>query len=254
MAKKLFFGLILCFIAFSIVFYIQKKPELVSHQTSDSSAMISSSETGENEIASTSEKPIYPGRADDWELLVVNEKHKIKEEPTDLKELPNGMQIDSRIFDSYEALNKAAKKAGFDLTIISAYRSVAEQESIVARDTQSYLDQGFSEEESKKRAMEYLTVPGLSEHHTGLAMDVLEEGWYNDGNMLEEEFGETKAGKWLDENVCHYGFVIRYQKGKEKITGINYEPWHIRYVGKENAEYMKDHDLVLEEYVEQIKK
>jgi D-alanyl-D-alanine carboxypeptidase len=102
--------------------------------------------------------------------------------------------------------------------------------------------------------MKYLTKPGLSEHHTGLALDVLDTEWYNQGNMLDEAFGETEAGKWLAENVCHYGFVIRYEKGKEKITGINYEPWHIRYVGKENAEYMYQNKLVLEEYIDQLKK
>ena len=102
--------------------------------------------------------------------------------------------------------------------------------------------------------MKYLTVPGLSEHHTGLALDVLSIDWYNQGNSLEESFGEMDAGKWLAKNAAQFGFIIRYEKGKEAITGINYEPWHIRYVGIENAEYMYDNQLVLEEYIDQLKK
>jgi D-alanyl-D-alanine carboxypeptidase len=151
-------------------------------------------------------------------------------------------------------LTDAALKAGFELTVISAYRSVDEQKDVVATDIAEYEAQGYSKDEATDLAMKYLTKPGLSEHHTGLALDVLDTEWYNQGNMLDEAFGETEAGKWLAENVCHYGFVIRYEKGKEKITGINYEPWHIRYVGKENAEYMYQNKLVLEEYIDQLKK
>lgn len=236
----------------SILFYTQQGNSMIESLGNKTDTTTSTTKPVKSDSKKAQDK--YPGNSSDWDLLLVNEQHKIQEEPTNLKELSPGERVDSRIYEAYQALNDAAKKAGHDLVIVSAYRSVAEQEVIVERDTTNYINQGFSTEEASKKAMAYLTKPGLSEHHTGLALDVLESKWYADGNMLEGEFGDTEAGKWLDKNVCHYGFVIRYQKGKEQITGINYEPWHIRYVGKENAEYMHDHNLVLEEYVEQLNK
>lgn len=252
MAKKIFITITCLFIGLSIIFYANeyKKMTAEPEKTTAQTSQTKKKETKKKET----EKVSYPGKLDDWELLLVNEQHKIKEEPSNLKDLPDGHKIDSRIYDHYMSLVNDAKKSGIELTVISAYRSVKEQEEIVERDTETNVYQGLPENEAKKKAMEYLTVPGLSEHHTGLALDVLEVSWYEQGKTLEEDFGNTDAGKWLADNACHYGFVIRYQKGKEKITGINYEPWHIRYVGKENAEYMNKNNLVLEEYVDQLKK
>lgn len=244
MAKKIFVGIICCFIAFGIWFKVGGNQEAVEKTEDTKDNMVSKIET----------KDIYPGKATDWDLILVNKDNKIEKEPTNLKELPNGEKIDSRIFHAFNDLVDAASKEGYKIVTISGYRSVAEQTAIVNRDIASYKAQGLSDEEAKKKAMEYLTEPGLSEHHTGLAIDILEQEWYNQGNMLEGEFGDTPAGKWIEEHSCDYGFIVRYEKGKENITGINYEPWHIRYVGKANALYMKKHNLSLEEYVEMIKK
>lgn len=252
MAKKLLIGLTTFFVIFTVVFYSQGgMKNLSEHKEVSEVSSQSSSETKTTTTTSNVEPPL-PGKKDDWELLVVNEKNRIKDEPTDLTTLSNGKQIDTRIAKNYASLEDAAKEAGYELTVISGYRSVKEQETIYNNDIAEHMSQGLSEEEAIIKAKEYLTEPGLSEHHTGLALDVLDTQWYGQGNMLEEEFGETEAGKWLDENACHHGFVIRYENGKEDITGINYEPWHIRYVGKKNAEYMKENGLVLEEYVDQL--
>lgn len=251
MAKKIFLIITCLFIGVTIVFYSKSfgnfKNSMTDISSTDSSAKNETKDSEETKIK-------LPGDPDDWELILVNEKNEIKEEPTNLKDLPNGYKVDSRIYDSYMALADASAKAGFELTVISAYRSVEDQTNLVTQDIESYQNQGYSEEEAKELAMKYLTVPGLSEHHTGLALDVLSIDWYNQGNSLEESFGETDAGKWLAKNAAQFGFIIRYEKGKEAITGINYEPWHIRYVGIENAEYMYDNQLVLEEYIDQLKK
>lgn len=258
MAKKIFLVITTLFIGFTILFYSHQFGNLNAsltnskNKTTDSTVTETSKEA--NSQKATESKAKLPGNPDEWELILVNESNEIKEEPTNLKELPNGYKVDSRIYDSYMALAAASAEAGFELTVISAYRSVQEQTDLVARDIESYQNQGYSESESKELAMKYLTVPGLSEHHTGLALDVLSIDWYSQGNTLDEAFGETDAGKWLAENAAHYGFIIRYEKGKEAVTGINYEPWHIRYVGIENAEYMYDNQLVLEEYIDQLKK
>lgn len=250
MAKKIFLLITTLFIGITVIFYTNHFENFKASMSKDKTV----EETTSSSVVTEKTKSDLPGDIDDWNLLLVNESNEIKQEPNNLKELPNGYKIDSRIYKEYIELEEAAKKAGFELTVISAYRSVEDQRTVVEQDVSEYLAQGYSEKEAEKLAMRYLTVPGQSEHHTGLAIDVLDVEWYNQGNMLDEAFGETEAGKWLAENVCHYGFVIRYEKGKESITGINYEPWHIRYVGKENAEYMYDNQLVLEEYIDQLKK
>lgn len=243
MAKKVLVGIVCCFVALAIWIKFGNIPETTETVKT----------TTTNEETKVPSKETYPGKASDWNLILVNENNKIEKEPSNLKELPNGEKIEGRIYEDYNNLVKAAEKKGYKLIAISGYRSVDEQKAIVQRDTASYQAQGLSEEDAKQKAMEYLTEPGLSEHHTGLAVDILEQEWYNEGNTLEGEFGDTPAGKWIEDNAAQYGFVVRYEPGKEKITGINYEPWHIRYVGKANALYMKKHNLSLEEYVEKIK-
>lgn len=247
MAKKIFLILTSLFIVIVVMFYGNHFGFLKTVEAPKEN----NEETQETLIKE--EQPVLPGKTDDWQLLLVNSQQEIKEEPKNLKELPNGYLVDDRIYDEFNQLMEAAKKDGHELTVISAYRSVADQKEVLASEIAMYESQGYEKSEATDLAMKYVTKPGYSEHHTGLALDVLEVNWYNDGNMLEEEFGETEAGKWLAKNACHYGFIIRYQKGKEKLTGINYEPWHIRYVGKENAEYITDNNLVLEEYLDQLK-
>lgn len=87
---------------------------------------------------------------------------------------------------------------------------------------------------------------GASEHHTGLALDILSENH----DRADDAFGETREGIWLAENAHRYGFILRYPKGKEHITGVIYEPWHFRYVGVADATFIYEHGLCLEEYVE----
>ena len=89
---------------------------------------------------------------------------------------------------------------------------------------------------------QYIAVPGTSEHSLGLAVDL---------NSLEESFEQTAQFKWLIEHCAEYGFILRYPKDKEDITGISYEPWHYRYVGEDHAAKIMEQGLCLEEYVQQ---
>ncbi|AWI06102.1 M15 family metallopeptidase [Clostridium drakei] len=99
----------------------------------------------------------------------------------------------------------------------------------------------------KQQADEYVAQPGASEHQTGLAMDVTNKEGAQGRLMVD--FGQTKEGKWLKANAYRFGFIMRYPKEKESITGYNYESWHIRYVGRKAAKQMFDKNLVLEEYL-----
>ena len=94
--------------------------------------------------------------------------------------------------------------------------------------------------------------PGASEHQSGLAIDVINKAGIGK-NFTNDAFAPSKEGKWLAENCWDYGFVIRYPEDKVEITGIKYESWHLRYVGVQVAQYMRDHNLCLEEFTEEWK-
>jgi len=135
-----------------------------------------------------------------------------------------------------ERLFAAAREDGYELCGVSGYRSYSRQKQIFIN---NILTKG------REYALKYSAVPGASEHQTGLAMDVSCKSLrYN----LSTSFSETPEGKWLAQNAHHYGYIIRYPKGKAHITGYAYEPWHIRYVGKGLAKYLYENDLTLEEY------
>jgi len=143
--------------------------------------------------------------------------------------------------EALEELFKASKSDGLDLRAVSGYRSYKRQVIIynnnVATKGKAYTDRVSAS-------------PGTSEHQTGLAIDVSGPGI---GYGLEQSFGKTAEGKWLKQHAAEYGFVIRYKKGADAITGYTWEPWHIRYVGKEVAQDVTAKDLTLEEYFDQDK-
>lgn len=135
-----------------------------------------------------------------------------------------------------EKLFAGASEAGFSLKGVSAYRSYSRQKEIYNRNVNT---------KGAENANRVSAIPGSSEHQTGLTIDVSASSV---GCALEERFGESAEGKWLEKNSYKYGFIIRYPKGKEDITGYSYEPWHIRYVGKNLAKRLYRKKLTLEEY------
>lgn len=138
--------------------------------------------------------------------------------------------------DALEDLFQAAEEAGVDLVAVSGYRSYERQQATY---------QSALKRKGQASTSRYNARPGQSEHQTGLAMDVSSPSV---DCQLIESFGETEAGRWLADNAHEFGFIIRYEKGKEEVTGYNYEPWHIRYVGKELANILKQKGVAMEEY------
>ncbi|RBP87070.1 D-Ala-D-Ala carboxypeptidase [Cytobacillus firmus] len=147
--------------------------------------------------------------------------------------------------DAAQALEKlftGALNEGVELFAVSGYRSFTRQSQVFAAEVSRV---------GKEKAVQAVAIPGSSEHQTGLSMDISSRS----ANMeLSEEFGETKEGKWLAENAHRYGFILRYPKGKEGITGYKYEPWHFRYVGTEAAGVIYEKQWTLEEYFDIVKK
>jgi len=139
-----------------------------------------------------------------------------------------------------EKLFKAAEKEGHVLYGYSGYRSYETQRAIFERRAQ---ERGI-EEANKTTAF-----PGQSEHQTGLAMDITSESV---SFRLATAFGQTEEGKWIKENAHLYGFIVRYPEGSEHITGYSYEPWHLRYIGRQAAELLHKHNLTLEEFFHEV--
>ncbi|MGN1111241.1 MAG: D-alanyl-D-alanine carboxypeptidase family protein [Oscillospiraceae bacterium] len=131
---------------------------------------------------------------------------------------------------AFKKLVSGAAADGLNIYMISGYRSYEKQQK-------TYL--GWCNTYGQKEADRISARPGFSEHQLGMAIDV---------NSLEESFENTAEGQWLAEHCWEYGFIIRYPKGKEEITGYSFEPWHIRYLGKELAKDVYESGLTLEEY------
>ncbi|MGG0716868.1 M15 family metallopeptidase [Robertmurraya massiliosenegalensis] len=144
--------------------------------------------------------------------------------------------------DHLELLFKAAKKANIEIFAVSGYRSYDRQVDVFAAKASQVGEQA---------AATVVAVPGFSEHQSGLAMDISSRSINLE---LIEKFEETKEGKWLADNAHKFGFILRYPKGKEEITGYQYEPWHFRYIGIEAATLMYEKDLTLEEYFNIVEK
>lgn len=111
-----------------------------------------------------------------------------------------------------------------------------------------------SNEEKERNVATYSCRPGTSDHQTGLVVDLVQTSLPNKYLHLIQEFGDTEAGKWLEENCTRFGFILRFPEDKEDITGIIYEPWHFRFVGKTHAEKMHELGMCLEEYIEYLSK
>lgn len=165
----------------------------------------------------------------------------------ELREVGNGHQVDARIAEALTAMLSDAKAQGLSPMICSAYRSQQKQRQLFEAQVEKQRAQGLSDQEADAEARRVVAYPGTSEHQTGLAVDIVSL----DNQVLDESQVETAENIWLRAHCAQYGFVVRYPKDKEDITGVIYEPWHFRYVGKEAAGQMAQSGECLEEYLEQ---
>ncbi len=209
-------------------------------------------EEKERVVASAETYADYEFDKNDWRLLLINKQHPVPDgyevELGNINTMKGIMKCDARIIDDLLSMLQAAKNDGINLWICSPYRDYAYQEMLFDRKINKYMGAGYSYMEAYMLASQVVTVPGASEHQLGLALDIVCDTY----TALDEGFGETSAGKWLLEHSREYGFILRYPKGKEYITGIDFEPWHFRYVGVEAATVIMDEGITLEEFVERL--
>lgn len=187
---------------------------------------------------------------DMWCLILTNAEYPVPEDyEVELEAIPGTEQsVDKRIYEPLMAMIGDMKAQGLSPIVCSGYRTLDKQEKLFNRKVLSYVKAGHTKEESYNLARQTISIPGSGEHCLGLAVDFYTRRYHK----LERAFEDTPESKWLVEHAQDYGFVMRYGENKTDITGIQYEPWHYRYVGVEAAKYMKDNELSLEEfYIEQ---
>lgn len=187
------------------------------------------------------------GSSSEWNLLLVNYKNPLPKDfiVPELTQLRDGHAIDSRAYPSLQLMMDDARAAGLDPLICSSFRTWEKQEELYQNKVQSLLEQGLSLEEAETQAKEWVAYPGTSEHQAGLAVDIVDTNY----QRLDQKQENTKVQKWLMEHCAEYGFILRYPTDKSEITGIGYEPWHYRYVGKEVAQVITKQGICLEEYL-----
>lgn len=201
------------------------------------------------EPAPAPEPEVVSGDQDDWRLVLINPTHAIEQElDIQLTEV-NGYRFDSRVAGKVRELIAAAQSDGISLAIISGYRTMERSRVLYANKVAEYRAMGYDEASAKVEAAKWVAPPGTSEHHSGLAMDIVSSGYYNRYSDLVEAFENDPEAVWLRENCARFGFILRFPKDKTAITGINYEPWHFRYVGEEHAKKIMEQGLCLEEYL-----
>ena len=175
-------------------------------------------------------------------LILVNKYHQLEKEFTFDDIVPIGLQYAydnqsarKEVLESFKDLWQAANKLDLSIIINSSYRDYDLQERLYNRYTDKY---------GREEADTFSAKPGHSEHQTGLALDV------SAFNSTMDNFEDTEEYKWLKDHAHLYGFILRYPKEKEHITGYSFEPWHYRYVGKEIAKEIYDLDITFDEYYE----
>ena len=191
------------------------------------------------------EGPVFP-EAEDWQLLLVNPWNEMPEDyEVTLKALPDGQKVDERAYDDLNAMLEACRDAGLRPKICSSYRTQAKQTYLYNNKITRLRNAGYSKAAALEEAGRWVARPGTSEHQLGLALDIVSSSY----QALTKKQEKTAEQKWLMEHCWEYGFILRYPSDKSEITGIGYEPWHYRYVGREVALAVRESGLCFEEYL-----
>lgn len=182
------------------------------------------------------------------DIVLINKKH-----PIDENKRVDLIRIGAKQFISYEAYRPflemfgEMKKQGLNPVVCSSYRSIEKQEELFKSKCQYYITKGYNQSQSETLASTWVARPYYSEHHTGLALDIVS----SDNQRLDESQEKTEEQQWLMKNSWKYGFILRYLKDSIDVTYVNYEPWHYRYVGKEIARTIYEKGITLEEYLDE---
>ncbi|MBZ6008304.1 M15 family metallopeptidase [Leuconostoc gelidum subsp. aenigmaticum] len=190
---------------------------------------------------------------DNPNLIIINREQMITEELNFEKFSVGGEALNTTVLDAISHFLSDSHINGYHITLVSGYRSLSYQKELFRHSISDKIKAGYGYGEAKKITLAYSQLAGASEHHTGLALDLIDTEYLDQRKDLYADVDQLASQQWLINHANNYGFVLRYPRDKEVNTGINYEPWHFRFVGVENAEYMAKYNLSLEEYVNKIK-
>lgn len=242
-----FVAMLLLVVIIMVVLLTNKKAEEEQEETIEA---FSSSTTNIITVDVEKPKPEIDSKTTDWNLILVNKENKIPEDyQVELQMVESNHKVDIRIVEALTQMLADARKEGLKPYICSSYRTNSTQITLFNRKVNQYKRLGYGRQEAEEKASYWVTFPKTSEHEMGLSVDIVSK----DYQILDEKQEDTAVQKWLMENCDKYGFILRYPTYKKEITKINYEPWHYRYVGIENAKFMKEKDYCLEEYIEYLK-
>ena len=181
-------------------------------------------------------------------LTLVNPWNTIPEDwQVELVSIGNGHRVDKTCYADLTAMLEACRAAGYAPVVRSSYRSQKTQEQLHENKVRQWKGYGYNTEDARKKAATIVAPPGTSEHQMGWAVDIVDASY----QVLNEKQAAMPAQMWLMEHSWEYGFILRYPTNKSHVTGIIYEPWHYRYVGKDHAKAIYESGLCLEEWLEQ---
>lgn len=206
-------------------------------QQQDKNADTSGIQEGNVHIASFS---------NEWNLILVNPWNPVpKNYDVNLVQIQSGHSVDARCYPDLQNMLTDCRNAGLYPLICSSYRTQEKQQELFTERVNELLVQGYSIEDAYDKAATSVAKPGTSEHQIGLAVDIVDQHH----QILDSSQESTLVQQWLMENCWKYGFILRYPNGTSDLTGIIYEPWHYRYVGKKAAKEIHKRGICLEEYL-----
>ena len=196
----------------------------------------------------SSAAPVETIPRDEWYMVLANRSSVLPGDFTVAETATVGEAVvDARIAEALRQMVNDAAAAGVKLKPTNGYRSIARQQELWDARVKTLMESGLSQADAETKAIDYTSAPGTSDHNTGLGLDIVSE----DHPAKDAGFAETAAAQWLAEHAADYGFILRYPSDKTEATGMDYEPWHYRYVGSEQAHKIKESGLCLEEYLAQ---
>ena len=196
----------------------------------------------------SSAAPVETIPRDEWYMVLANRSSVLPGDFTVAETATVGEAVvDARIAEALRQMVNDAAAAGVKLKPTNGYRSIARQQELWDARVKTLMEGGLSQADAETKAIDYTSAPGTSDHNTGLGLDIVSE----DPPAKDAGFAETAAAQWLAEHAADYGFILRYPSDKTEATGMDYEPWHYRYVGSEQAHKIKESGLCLEEYLAQ---
>ena len=228
----------------------QQLADLTAAQTQQEPSEQTEEPTPEKEPVPEPEPGPYADRPDiditQWQYRLVNTSHLLDGSyAPEMATLEGGHKFDARAADALKEFIAGARAEGLSVYVVSTYRAYETQKYLFDRKLNEKLASGLGQDEAYAAAARIVAIPGTSEHQTGLSADITDRHY----EYMNESLEDTALFQWMQAHCAEYGFIVRFPKEKQDITGIMYEPWHFRYVGQEAAQYIMDNGLCLEEFV-----